>query len=513
MSAFPGIYNGWYYGGALYSQPVEPAKLADPDAKAKPGEPLKRDSYTWGSAGDARYAGWAGKEPPWDLSVAAAMWRYSAVQLVLGDIACPILAAPRSFEVRNEDGTEASKSKQQGPRTGDGVTSAPEDKLKDALEAYFEPRWLDILSSLKQCIHYGWALSEVVYGRQETPAGTLTLPERFPDFQPWDATLLRDEFGRFAGFRPRWGKGDGTDDRDARYALHFTEGGEQNPLFGFGRSVNAVADWWDAINSRDNRGRAENKASGINMLIAIASGQSFRDDSGNAVVPADAAQSVFNALSSGGAAVVPLTFWKREDIRANPALAEMRPVHVDQFDWGNTAPAIESALKARDASDVRIVRAYGRKERGLMEAGKGGIGQSDAQVHRDSDELDGEQIHARLMRQFSQQTLNTVLVTNKGAAFRDRIYVKAGPMSDDAKAWRRELVATLAAQPGHEVGMSMDAEELMRDAGAPRKPGFVMPAPLSPDEAMGGGEVDDEAVEPGMNGQNGTGNGRLANVG
>jgi type IV secretory pathway VirB10-like protein len=64
-------------------------------------------------------------------------------------------------------------------------------------------------------------------------------------------------------------------------------------------------------------------------------------------------------------------FFDREEIKANPKLADIKAVKVEQFDWGNIGEALTAHLKRLDRLDVNMVRAWYHGEREGMEAEHG----------------------------------------------------------------------------------------------------------------------------------------------
>lgn len=512
MSLFPDTYFGGYgFGGYWGGQPyaVPAAAPADTEAKPKPDNALERPI----GVGGIGYAPGNDPAPPWNLSDGLLMRCYPAVQAVLKAIICPIIAASRSFEVRNEDGTNAPKSKQIGPRAGDGVTSDPVDKLKDSLEEYHRPQWPDILTMLEG-IHWGWWLQEPIYERADTPLGPLTLAASYRDFLPWEVQPLRDSYGQFAGYKYLNGKGDdAARTRGPEYALHFTEGGHLDPIFGWGRSRNAMTDWWRVRQSHLNGDRLERKPTLISMLIEMMHGVSWKDENGNPITDEQYAQKMYNAMSSGGTFITKKCPFDKDTVSKNPALAEVAFARATAFNWGDTGPAQAAQLSRAAALDANIVRCYGRKERSLFAAERGGIGTSDAGTHKDSDELDGEQLHEAACRAFSRQVLNVELVTNRGPSMRDRIWVKAGKLSDDDKMFKRDLVKDRAKQPGSPLSQMMDDKELAESTGVPIDPDKPMLPPLTPNAPPANGNpapnmAQGQQQQPGTNG-----NGRAKRLG
>jgi hypothetical protein len=308
----------------------------------------------------------------------------------------------------------------------------------------------------------------------------LTLPVEFADFDPMDVHRRRLEVlhhnGRFAGVRYD------RQDRDPRYVLHHVHLPRRDRLRGWPRNENARLDWWRAVKSWENGDRAEQKASGISMLIEAATGQTFRDAAGRPVVTEQAAQNVFNFLSTGGAALVKLTPFAKEDVARNPALADIPTMRVKQFDWGSTAPAILAQIARADALDKRIMRAWGRPEREAMEGQHGT--KAEAGVQGQIGVIDSESIHGERMRQFNCQTLDTALVTNKGPEWRGRLYYDPAPLQDADKAFRQDVAKALASAPGDPLGGSIDRKKLADDTGLPVDPNY-RPVPPLPDGTPG----------------------------
>jgi hypothetical protein len=448
LSLFPTILGSAYpfgaYGYGPLAQQVDAAP--DPLEQAKPSEPAPRSQYATYTAG----IGGFDKAPPGTPALYMQMRKYSALRLAFAVACGPIFAGTRTLEICKQDGTPAKQRK--GPKLDDEADS-PEDKAKTDLEEHFKDLWTDILNGL-ECLNFGWWLQEVQWGR----AKALTLPVRFKDFLPWEATLLRDPFGDFAGYRMQ-ANGKPEDDRSPAYAFHAVCEPHLDRLHGVPRAEYARELWWRAIQSDLNGDRMERKASGISLLALIANGASFTDANNQPVLPEAAFQSVFNALSTGGGGMITGSPLMKSDLIKNPDLFEKLPtMKVTQFDWGSTAPSILAQLARQDAIDKRIMRAWNRPEREALEGQHGT--KAEAGTHGAIGVLDSEKIHSDFLRQFNRGPFNTTLVTNFGPDWKGRLYWKATPLADDSKTFLQDIAKALAANPVDTFGQQIDRKAL-----------------------------------------------------
>jgi hypothetical protein len=303
------IYGGYGFGWG-YGPVVEKVGApADPAAKAEETEPLERPDQ-WGYA--AAQMGLPGftKAPNGTDSLYWQMRKYSACVLAFAVTAGPIFAGTRTLEICREDGTPAAK-RPGGPLAGDGPTEGPEDKIKADMVRHFDPLWPDILNGLEK-LNFGRWDQEVPWGRKDN----LTLPMEFRDFRPGEAGILYDAHGDFAGLRYN------NQDLAPPYVLHHVHQRHLDRLRGYPRLENCRPDWWANHNTEEKLGRAETKAAGISLLIWFDREYKFKDNAGNAVSAVNVGQTVMNAMSTGGTALVPMHSFDKKTIEGKPELAD-----------------------------------------------------------------------------------------------------------------------------------------------------------------------------------------------
>jgi hypothetical protein len=435
--------------------------LVEPTEKAKPSDPLDRESVVYGMPSIG-----FDKAPPGSASLYWQMRRYSACALAYAVTAGPVFAGTRTATIRNAD-----ESGQVMP-TGVGVqvTQTPEEKRRKATEDVFEDQWPDILNGL-EAYNFGNWLQEVIWGSK---AG-LTAPVRFKSFLPSEAQLLRDKYNDFAGFRH------GRDERDVRYAFLSVCQPHFDPIFGSPRAENARLSWWRAVQSHENGDKIERKASGIQMWLEMPTGASWVDSSGNAVLKRDAVQTIVNAAASGATFTTPIP-WTKDDIKAKPELAEIPLVRIKEFDWGETGPALTAAIARLDRLDKEIFRAWHRPEREAMEGLHGT--KAEAGVHGQVGITDSEKVHSDFLRQFNKQVVNRFLVTNWGPDAADTIYFKPAPLADPQQTFKQDVATALLNSPtaGPQMQANVDGRRLLKETEVPLLPEGAVPTVAMPPE-------------------------------
>lgn len=468
MTGFYGpIYAPNLYGDVLYTRPEE---QPPPEQPAEVDEPLQRDRIAIGSAG---YPSFCDGMPPLTLALLRDMRDDPMIEFAYFLAVAPIFAGNRTLQIRQQDGEDAPSRKTMPGMPGVAVGDGPEDKFKRAAERVFEDQWPDILQGL-ECVNFGHWTQEVSWDRREG----LIAPVRFNSFRPWEIVLVPDVYNDFAGFKL------GSEERDARYAFHAICDEHLAPLVGRPRARAAFRPWWRQTKSHDNADRIERKASGIQMMIGIMSGMTFKDADGNLVSAEKAVQTVKDAAVSGKTWTRPLFAFTKEQVAARPELASVPSMVVDKFDWGETGPALLANIARLERLDKEIVRAYHRPEREAMEGQHGT--KAEAGVQGQIGVTDSELLHADLLTQFNEQTFNRFLVTNKGPDAAGSMYWKPTPLADSARQWKETLAAALVASPvdGPETTRHIDKRELLKTLETPLlEPQDVPPAPVMPTAA------------------------------
>jgi hypothetical protein len=480
-----------YVGDVLYTRPDE-APVA-PEEKAEPIDALDRDRLAIGTAG---YPHYCVDVPPPSIGEYRKMRELPIIVFAYHVVIDPILAGTRELVIRSEDGDAPKR----GVRSGKGVEvgDGPEDKRKRAAERVFEPHWADILTAL-ECINFGHWTQEVTWDR----AQGLIAPVRFNSFRPWEIVLVPDKYNDFAGFKL------GDEERDARYAFHAICEEHRAPLIGHPRARDALSAAWRMVKSHENGDRIERKASGIQMMIGIMSGMTFRDATGNVVTPEQAVQTVKDAAVSGKTWTRPLFAFDKKTIEQKPELANVPSMVVDKFDWGNTGPNITAGIERRRELAVEIVRAYHRPERESMEAEHGS--RADSTTHGQVGITDSELLHADILTQFNEQTFNRFLVTNWGPDAADGMYWKASPLADPQRELFEKVLLQTLADPVHGPSYEahIDRRAFMQKSEMPLLPpeDVVEPPPMAPTQDDAG--TGDDPLAKRMNG-NGAAAGTMA---
>jgi hypothetical protein len=483
------IYSDLYADGVMWTRP-ETDPVA-PQDKAEPNEPLERDRI---AIGTADYPHFCVDAPPPILKTYRDMREHPMIVFAYFLVTAPILAGTRTLEIRTPAGEDAPPRKIMPGLPGVQVRDGPEDKFKRITERLFEDQWPDILTGL-ECLNYGHWTQEVTWDRREN----VIAPVRFNSFRPWEIVLIPDVYNDFAGFKL------GGEEVDARYVFHAICDEHRQPLIGHPRARDALTAWWRTVRSHENADRLERKASGIQMMLGIAKGMTFKDASGNTVSHGDATQTIFNAAVSGKTWTYSMFAFDLETLKAHPDLAKVPGMKVDTFDWGQTGPSLLANIARLGRLDKEILRAYHRPEREATEGEHGT--KAEAGVHGQVGITDSELVHTDFLTQFNEQTFNRYLVTNRGPDAAGSMYWKPSPLADPQQKFLQEVAKLLYANPaeGPTMVAHTDRRALLERLEMPLLDPSEVQEPPPPPEAqpaeMAGGRIGQ------MEGANGNGDG------
>lgn len=427
MSGFIGgiEYGGYFPNGVIPGAygPLSAIPLAtgiglpavDQTEKVQPQDPLDR-SILWTTASSmAKMPGFDDAPPP-NLRTLWQMRQYSTCVFAFAITVGPILAGQRVIEVVDDLGNPDEAQKR-----------------KKLAEKYILPVVESLYPASMECLNFGNWVHEIIWDEIDG----LVHPTTARSFLPGECTLLMDKYRQFAGFQI------GNQYRDNRYAFIAVNEPHIDPIFGYARQLNVRQEWWRALQCNLSADRIQNKASGIQMKIAIPMGKTFLDANGNPIADQTVANSYLNSAKTGECFVVPLTPFTRDEISRNPELAGIEAVKVQEFDWGNPGPAIEAVISRLDRNDKDIVRGWKRPEREGMQGEHGT--QADAGAHGQVGVNDSENVAGNILRQFDQQTMNRWLVTNWGPKAINTMRVKQEPMSDPQQAFLQDISKLIVA--------------------------------------------------------------------
>jgi hypothetical protein len=448
MSLIPASIYGLYgYGG--YGIPIAPlvpaeAPQATPAEKVEVLDPVDRNNGLFLATGRGWFPGFD-KAPPPGINTWWMMRRYATNVLAYSIVTAPVLAGTQGIETVRKDDTEAEKWKEQA-------------------EAALLPRLLDVLPAAMESLNFGAWLQEPVWGRRD---GRID-PVEFNSFLPGEAVLYRDRGRKFAGYKI------GEEFRDTRYAFLAVSEPHMDRIFGYSRNENCREEWWRARKSEENADRVEGKASGIQMKIGLPMGASFTDANNQPIVGKDIAQAIVDAAVQGQTFTVPLTPFRKDDIKNKPELADIEAVKVEAFDWKDNAASLLAHLARMARIDKMIMRAWHRPEREAME-GQNGT-KAEAGTHGAIGTTDSELVAASILRQWDCQITDRWLVTNFGPEAIGRIKTVQAPLSDPQQEFLQQLTLALTAntQTGGEVTSTISIPNLLKRVEAPQ---------LSPEEA------------------------------
>ena len=371
-----------------------------------------------------------------------AIRRYPMVVKVHARITMPILSGSRTIEIVDDGGDEKLAAE---------IKKAAEDDLLPILEK--------ALPEALESPHFGYWLQELIWGENE---GRLA-PVDVQTILPGEGVIHIDEYRRFVGFNVN------NDFRDARYGFLATHRPHIDPILGESNNMAALTTWYRATKSAENADAVERKAAGIQMLWHVAQGVEFKDPAtGNVISQAQIVQSIMDGAVSGKSAILDAWAFSKESIEKKPELAALPIVRNEQLDWGDMGPTLKAHLDRKRELDVDICSAWGVPERAVMEASKGGIGQSDAKEHSDVVLCICENMHQNILNQWDKQPLPLWLNANYPGT-KVKIRTKASPLADPQQEFMQDLVKVIAADPtiGIELKSNLDQRKLLERIEAP----------------------------------------------
>jgi hypothetical protein len=364
--------------------------------------------------------------------------------------------------------------------TDDGGDPKLSDQVKAAAIQDLLPMWDRALPGACESLHFGNWLQEVVWGRKEDrgaagatepgrPANPSTriVPVDVRPVLPMEALLHRDQYLRFTGFQIA------NQFRAPAYAFLAVNQPHIDPVRGYSRNQNALRDWWRSIQSDLNADRTERKASGIHMMLGVPDmTMKYVNPSTGAtetITGPQMAQRIADQASRANVFTTGRSWFTREEVKNNPALADIKAVTVDQFDWGNIGEALTAHLKRLDRLDVNMVRAWAHGEREGMEAEHGS--RADAMAHKSGGVLDCEQVRKNLAEQWDAQVGATWQRQNF-PQWQGRFKTKPAPLADPVQEFLQQMVTTLlgGVQTGPDTEIELDKRALLERTSAPLRP-------------------------------------------
>ena len=433
-----GLIGGYGFDGGFIGNAVQVDQQPAPTDKAvKPLDVIDRATSAtvagmygfrcFGSAGGFRGFDTA---PLLNISIMWRMRSYAAIALIYKVITGAIISGERSMEVADDKGN-------------------PElaQKMKDAATVDLLPVLARAMFGACESLHFGRWLQEVEWGyrtfltpkpskkptvdEEEQPPGApelsnRTIPINVYPILPGEATIHRYR-NSFSGYTIN------GETRDARYGFLAVNDPHIDPIEGYSRNQNALEPWWRGVQSRLNGDKIERKASGVSMMLGLPIGQGFfntaDDGTTTPILPDDMAQKLVDSASSGSQVfTVPLTPFSKEEISNKPELANVPTVTAQQFNWGDTGPALLAQLERGDQCDRDVIRAWCRPEREATEGKHGN--KAEAGVVGQIGIADSEMLHGMFVGQWDAQITRTWELTNFGPKMVGTLRTKPAPLAD-----------------------------------------------------------------------------------
>lgn len=450
LNSYPNImYGGLGFGGMVVTD-QSPAPDIDKPAEELPA--LKRTTMQVYGGIDQFGLGWPGGfgvcgaesrmrafDPPpiFSPSLCWRMMLNETIALAFTITVSPFLSGTRSTKCIDD--------------LGDKVNA---ERIQKDLDKYSLPKLAKAMPAAAEKMNFGAFSQELVYGR----VNGKTVVTDVRAILPLEAVLHQDSSRRLTAFQI------GDQIRDARYLFHAVNKPHLDPINGYSRNRNALAAWWRYERSDENADRVERKASGIQMGISIPMGGTFytTDENGKQtpIFPMKMAQDLVNLAAQGDSFVKSRFAFPKEAIEANPELAKVDAISVEQFDWGNNGPALLAHLSRMSSLEKRMMRAWCRPEREAMEGEHGT--KAEAGTHGAIGTTDSELIHASICEQWDEQVTATYLRTNEDPKWIGCFKTVPAPLSDPQQEFLQQLYLALVADTttGPDVAADIDQRAL-----------------------------------------------------
>lgn len=445
------------YGGVIaawnFPQTVELFGTVKEARKPENVEELNRPTYDLYSGGAFdRFVGYP-NTPPGTLQTYRLMDCTSpTLTLIKASIIAPIVSADPTFHVVTPEG----KKRPRGVLAGDGVQTDELDKRADLIEQIFSPLWPDLMFDCCRSLSLGHYPFEVIW---EVKNGRNWIKE-FVGLPPeWTAVLV-DKKRRYLGIRPMvqisgpdligWNSFNCVYDCEARNH------------HGRPRHENARQEWWRQLQDDMQGSRLDDKSAGFVFSVA-GPDTSFIDDQGNSITGKQAAQAIAQLLAAGRSVYLPNFAFSAKQIVANPDLAAATAFSIKQYDLGNVGPSQAAILNKLEYRDKRLVRAWCRPEREILESSRGGLGQGDSSVHGQVGIVDSEMVMGMFYRQINAGPVDDVLRLNFGPEAVGSVVIAPPPLADPQVEFLQKVILALMAdqQASQEMLSRIDIPTLL----------------------------------------------------
>lgn len=454
MSAFPSyIYNPFGYGMFGWALPPVPQRVADVPAPDAPTGQAKTGDQMLGLFGvggaDANWLSGFADAPPGNYRVWRLMARQPTLALARALVIGPILSGSRCVEVRQPAGKP--KKRKTGPIVGDGVISDPLDKRAEFVNDTLSPLLYELIRDMLRALVLGHKPFEVVWDVK----GGMDVIKRFKSLRnEVTQIILQEGTGDFVGLKN--GQSDPIYGADA---FNFANDPEDDYPYGSTRMENCREQWWFGLQQWRKLGELAQKAVGISMTIAGPTGTGKKDSNGNTIDGPNAAQRVAIEVAKQRPVwmprnLIPLDPERAGDVeylKAWAAANEAAAFKLEQFDWGNTAPASDSILGQLAKLDVELMRGWSRPEREAMEGQHGT--KAEAGTHGQVGVTDSDLCHGDCCRAISRGPINDLLERNFGIDARDSVYLEPAPIQDAAKQMLADFLKQAQSNPQNSQDM------------------------------------------------------------
>lgn len=308
------------------------------------------------------------------------------------------------------------------------------DEWVEFIREQIEPMRTTFVRDALRALDYGWAGWEKVFELQD---GKLVLKKLKSLLVDLTKINVDRDTGRFEGFKQE------KVNVALEKSLLFTYDREGDNHYGTARTENVRApwSWWNDAN--EGAARYDRKIAGVMPIVHYPPGEST-DKHGVLTENYVIAQKLLNSIASGKGICVPNEFAGHADDRDLSSGEKRRWIIELLEDKGSRQGGFGERLKYLDSLKVR---AYLRPERAALEANSGGIGTTDSEVMQDIGMLDGELLHADIVKTLNWHVIDQLLVLNFGEEARGAVFVTPAPLVDSKRQLVRELIKAFATTP------------------------------------------------------------------
>jgi hypothetical protein len=425
-----------------------------------------------------------GRPMPQSIAIYRAMSKYPTLRLAKYAITLAILAAEWMVEIDEELLEQPDKPEPEKPADKPDdkppveasdpidptepeqdeqpeIPTLPADPVamfaKEIIERELVERRVSLMRDCLRALEYGFQSFEPVAGEKIAKDGQPYLGwTKIKALLPEGVDIVTDPHGNLVAITAdgiRLDKGE---------FVHLAYEIEGDNWFGQSRHESAYRDWTNALQTEDELMAGVRKGVGKSVHVGV-----MPDEVGSDGLPllygtdgktpknlADGKE-IARAVANG----LPVSYYRSgiaaHEISNDPKLADAETTKVEIFDGGNPGPTITAGITVCERFDKKLVRAWLRPERSLLEATTAGS-RADAESHGDMSTMDAEATHEWIVDELNAQLVDPLVRENCGEQYVGKIKLVAVPIADEQRAMMAKLFDVLMGD-GNVVGKFAEA--------------------------------------------------------